>query len=767
MRHFFSACLVAAALPRLVQAQTVFTGTVVDQQTRRPLAGAVVTAPDQPQQPSATTGPDGQFTLAGAEAPRRLRVRQPGYQPLELRVGRSGTPLTLALVPSNTDLSEVQVVGVADNRKLLDTPAALSIVTSKDFDRNNTIFLQNTLNQVSGVHMNVRSTTSQANILIRGVGTYGRFGIRGIKLYLNGIPLSDADGTTTLDDVDFTTLGRAEVIKGPASSIYGATLGGVVSLQTRVAAPGTTAYLGAVTGSYGLLRLNSGLSVGTDKMNLLVNYGHQESNGFRDEHADSRKRFLTVAGDFYLGPRQTLTVLGTYTTQHDNFAGEIDSTDLATRYPRTNPAYPAKDVGTDAEYTRLAVGYTNRLLPTLANTTSVFLASTYSLSPVEPNFAHVQRAKRGLRSVFTYTPELGKLAPRLLAGTEYLLNQDANKRYTISATGVAGALISDQEIKSSQANAFAQAEATIAPNTTLTVGASLSVVKYDNQDLVPKVAPAISQTGTRTFDPVVTPRVALLHSFGEQLAVFAQYSQGFSPPISSQISLSTGPINPDVQPERAHNYEVGTRGRLLAGRLTYDVTAFRLDVRNALVSLTDANRVTYFVNTGAARYQGVEAALSANVLAPSAPGPITAVRPFATYTFTDATYRDYKPATADYAGRLVPGTFRHLAAAGLDVEGGPGLFLNLTAQYTGRTPLLDANTRYAADYWLLGGKLGIRGRPVARLRYDAFVGFDNLTDARYAVSVAVNQATPVAGPTYYNPGLPRNFYAGGSLGFAF
>ena len=748
-------------------AQYTLTGTVLDQQTRQPLTGAAVVVAGQPT--AVATDAEGHFSLPASEELRTVRVQLLGYQPQDVAVKSMSTPLTVGLAPSNTGLSEVQVIGygTGTERKLLETPAALTIVTEQDLQRNNTVFLQNTLNQVPGVHMNVRSAASQSNLVIRGIGsTYGRFSIRGIKLYQNGIPLSEADGTTSLDDLDYTTLGRIEVVKGPASSIYGATLGGVVSFQTRKAAPGTALNVASTVGSYDLFRTNTGLGVGTDKVNLLVNYGHQETQGFRDAHGNSRKDYVTVAGDFYVSDQQTLSILGTYTNQHDNFAGELDSTDYFGSYTKTAPVYVTKDIGVDAEITRLGLTHTYRFTTNFANTTSLFTSNSYALSPVEPNFAHTQRGKRGVRSVFTYAPALGAVQTRFALGTEYLANQDNNKRYAISAAGVAGAITSDQEVKSIQTNVFAQAEATVA-RTTLTAGVSYNVVTYDIQDLIPKTAPALSLTGYRQFKPVLTPRVAVLHAFSEQVAVFAQLSTGFSPPVSSQISLSTGPINPDVKPETNQNVELGSRGTVLGHRLNYDVTLFRMRVQNGLVSQTNANRVTYFVNSGEAQYQGVEAALSGNLVAASQPGLLTQVRPFVSYTYTDAEFKAYQLGVSDFSGKQVTGTFRNLFTGGLDLGTRPGLYLNLTAQYTDRTPIMDNNARYAAAYWLLNSKTGVRNRLAGHLGYDVFAGLDNIADQRYVASAALNQTTPAKAPAFYNPGMPRNWYAGANLNYTF
>ena len=772
MKFFYTRMLLLAAtilLSAPAWAQYTTTGTVLDQQSRQPLVGAVVLVPGQTS--SVATDAEGRFSLSAPAEFRTVRVQLLGYRPQEVALKASGAPLSIALEPSNTGLSEVQVIGygTGTERKLLETPAALSVVTEPELQRNNTIFLQNTLNQVPGVRMNVRSVASQSNLVIRGIGgTYGRFGIRGIKLYQNGIPLSEADGTTSLDDLDYTTLGRIEVIKGPASTIYGATLGGVVSFQTRKAAPGTSLQVGTTVGSYGLFRTNTGIGVGTDKVNLLVNYGHQESQGFRDAHSNTRKDYVTVAGDFYVSDKQTVSVLGTYTNVHDNFAGELDSTDFFTSYTKTAPAYTNRDIGVDAEITRLGLTHTYRFTSNFANTTTLFTSNSYSLSPAEPGYTHAQRAKRGVRSIFTYSPTLGSVATRFALGTEYLANQDVNKRYTFAKTvgNETGAPNVDQEVRAIQTNVFAQAEANVTAHTTVTAGVSYNVVTYDIQDLLVRNNPALSLTGYRQFKPTYTPRVAVLHSFNDLVSVFAQYSMGFSPPISNQLSLSTGPINPDLKPETNDNFELGSRGRVLKNFIDYDLTLFYMRVKNGLVSQTSGG-ITYYVNSGASEYKGVELALSGNLVRAEAAGQLRQLRPFVRYSYTDAEFKSYQQGANDFSGKQVTGSFRNLFTGGLDVDTRVGAYLNLTAQYTDRTPMSDNNARYAAAYWLLNSKIGVRNKLFGHLSYDVYAGLDNLADVRYVASLALNQLTPAGKPTYYNPGMPRNWYAGANLNYTF
>ena len=185
-------------LPLLAQpsGQFILTGTVVDQETKEPIPGATISAGREYR--PVITDARGRFTLTTDEPARRITIRSIGYQTREVQVVGAVSPLNIQLAPSNVMANEVQVTGFAPGKKLLENAAPVALLTEQDFHRSNEVFLQNTLNLVPGVQMNVRSASSQSNILIRGIGTYSRFSIRGVKLYLNDVPLTDPDPLLTM-----------------------------------------------------------------------------------------------------------------------------------------------------------------------------------------------------------------------------------------------------------------------------------------------------------------------------------------------------------------------------------------------------------------------------------------------------------------------------------------------------------------------------------------------------------------------------------------
>jgi iron complex outermembrane receptor protein len=749
-------------LPALAQPsvpQFTLRGTVVDQETKEPIAGATISAGRDDGR--TITDARGRFTLTNDRPIRAITVRSIGYQPSTIQVTDGSASLNIQLAPSNLLASEVQVTGFAPGRKLLENAAPVALLTEQDFHRNNEVFLQNTLNLVPGVQMNVRSASSQSNLLIRGIGTYSRFSIRGVKLYLNDVPLTDPDGTATIDDIDFPSIGRAEIVKGPASSIYGANLGGVVLLRTRNAQYGEMALEQSVTaGSFGLLRSSTAFTAGDDKVNSYIGYGHQQIDGFRP-HSNSTKEFATVSSDFFLSDRQTVSVLANYTGITDKYAGELDSTSFRTEPAQAFAPYINKDIGLNEDLTRLAVTNSFDFTPDFSNTTTLFTTGVAKVSPVEPRYSRSTQSKYGGRTLFAYNPTIGGLATRFNAGAEFNTSYLVSKAYKISDSGAVGAISGDNEVYSYQTNIFAQAEAELLENTTLTVGAAYNLVIYRNLDYLKS-----NLSGRRAFDPVITPRIALVHVFGDKVSVFAQYSTGFLPPVASQITLAGVDlptyINTDLKPEKNTDIEIGSRGAILDDRLNYDLTLYSMKVTDALVSQT-VSGVTAFVNAGRSSYMGAELSASYLLLNEGDASGIRMLRPWVSYAYNKTKFDEYVLGGKDFSGNQVTGTTPNLISAGLDFELDAGAYVDLTYQYIDKMPMRDDNTLFSDAYSLINARAGYRTRLGDHFKGEIYAGADNLADTKYAASIALNAADG----RYYAPAPGRSFYGGLTVGYLF
>src|SRR5690606_37760079 len=181
--------------------------------------------------PVSLSDKDGYFEIKLPLPGNSIRVSLTGYRSQVVQL-KDQTRLNIQLEPDIISLNEVRVMGFSANLRKRETAGSVALITARDINRGNGVSFQSAINAVPGVRME-QSTLSEARISIRGNGVRSAFGIRNIKVYLNDIPITEADGTTRIEAIDVHSIGRAEIIKGPASSIYGAGTGGVIHFQLQ------------------------------------------------------------------------------------------------------------------------------------------------------------------------------------------------------------------------------------------------------------------------------------------------------------------------------------------------------------------------------------------------------------------------------------------------------------------------------------------------------------------------------------------------------
>ena len=253
-------------------------GRVFDAYSKTPLVGATVILSSTQ---GTTTDAKGEFSLDCSGA-TPLTVKFVGYETFNGSVKICDQYLQIGLTPSNTNLNEVEVSAASsETNTVLRQPQSIGLLTRRELTRSEGVFLESSLNLMPGVRMEKRTMNGGQRILIRGYGLPAangnqlNFNGAGYKAYLNGIPVTDGEGVTVLDDVDFSTLGKVEVVKGPASSLYGTGIGGVVKMFTlRPEAQTTRLVQEGVVGSYGLWSTNTRLESANERASIPVSYTH-------------------------------------------------------------------------------------------------------------------------------------------------------------------------------------------------------------------------------------------------------------------------------------------------------------------------------------------------------------------------------------------------------------------------------------------------------------------------------------------------------------
>src|SRR2546428_4489073 len=234
-----------------------------------------------------------------------------------------------------------------------------------DIKRGQGIFMDDAINtNVPGVLMLRRSVSGGQQFNIRGYGNglgargaNNNFDSQGLKMYLNGIPETDAEGVTIMDDIDFGSIASVEVLKGPAGSTHGFAIAGVVNMQTQQAERNKVSIgQNIAVGDFGLKRYTTSLQVGGQHSSLLISYGKQLSDGFMP-HNESKKDFMNIVGDVQLNEKQKLTSYFGYSNSYDERAGELTIDQYNNKDYSGNPNYIKNNAQSEVNGYRFGLGH--------------------------------------------------------------------------------------------------------------------------------------------------------------------------------------------------------------------------------------------------------------------------------------------------------------------------------------------------------------------------------------------------------------------------
>jgi len=653
---------------------------------------------------------------------------------------------------------------VRGERRILLEPQSIGVLNADDIHRNEGVFLDDSINLIPGVRFESRTVSGGQRITIRGYGNSTNFNGTGYKAYIDGIPITDAEGTTILDDVDASTLRRIEVIKGPASSLYGQGIGGVVRFFTLRPGPGTSRFTqDVIGGSESLLRTNTRYEYGSDNASVVLNYGHQHSDGYRI-HSLSKKDYVLLSGDYRPNSQQSISVYAAYNHSFDQLAGQLTEGQFLANQNFAEPPYLANDGHVTIDSARLGVSHRYEFVPSFSNTTSAY-ATGYQLNqPFAVGLSDNLALNVGGRTEFELRFGDRELGVSAVVGSEIEATNSFKKSYGLT-NGVVGGIRGDLQVRALQSSTFAQARVRLPAEFAVVAGASLNFVRYSIADRLANSAnPShLDQSGIKSFDPVLTPRLAVEKAFGSGLSAYAQVSQGFTPPGSGSVVIpQIGAVNKDLRPERGTLLEVGSKALLLDGRLSYEAALYWLRVTDKLTpqAVTDANGTVLYTmttNAGAQNDRGVELAASYALLKDPF-GPVRLLRLFGAYTYSRFRYDAFKSdnnndaRTVDYSGNRVVGVPDHVFDAGVDLISRWGAYLNTTFQYVGWMPLTFDNAHLAKSYALLNAKVGYRADLPNKFFLDAALGARNLTGSTWYTMVFLNASYGGPPPNIYLPG---------------
>jgi iron complex outermembrane receptor protein len=658
-------------------------------------------------------------------------------------------------------LQEVVVKAYEQNRQLKEVSAAINVINAAQLARYNNTTLLPALNATPGVHMEERSPGSY-RLNIRGSTLRSPFGVRNVKVYWNGIPFTDPGGNTYLNQLSYYNVNTIEVIKGPASSLYGAGTGGAVLINSQQGDRPAGINLHYTTGSFNLQNINAQVTLGNADHNNTFGFTHQTSDGYR-EHTRMRRDVATWETQIKANDKQQLSASVLYGDLYYQTPGGLTAAQYNANPRSARPAagiFPSADDAKAAIYQKtFLAGITHqyRFTEDLQNTSVVYGAFSNIKNPTIRNYERRTEPHFGGRTVFTLQKQCEQTNIQITFGGEAQRGFFNTKTFS-NVGGNPDTVQTDDDIDNYIYSGFINTDIHLPGDWSVSAGVSI------NKSSIAITRLTGAETGklTATFNSEWAPRIALSKKLIPGMLLYASVSRGFSPPGTAEILPSTSIINTSLQAEHGLNYEAGIKSSWLQQRLYVEVNAFYYQLKNAIVQRRDASGADYFANAGSTRQRGIESQASYQLL-PNNKRFISDARIWASHTYNRFRYQDFKVIATDYSGNKLPGVATHIVAAGIDVTTRPGWYINLTWFYNDPIALNDANTDRAASYNIAGGRTGWRTQLGKAIMMDVFAGVDNLFDVTYSLGNDIN----ATGGRYYNAAPGVNYYCGVSWRYKF
>jgi len=666
--------------------------------------------------------------------------------PAVAQVGQTG---------SNDGLEEIVVRATRLPTTLNRVPGAVSVITEDDIQlARQQLALDESLSRVPGLFMQNRYNFAQdLRLSIRGFGARAAFGIRGIKILVDGIPETLPDGQGAVDSIDIGSAEQIEVIRGPSSSLYGNASGGVVSVTSERGPEIPFASARLSSGSYGFQKVQVKGGGRTDRTDYMVSLSDMSIDGYR-AHSEAENTQLNARMNFDLGADANFLAVLNYTDQPiSNDPGGINAAQAAADPRSARDLNVSYDAGEALTQTRLGFVYT---LP-LGDGHELAARSYYvdrdfsTKLPFDAGGAvTIDRLFAGGGVSYTYNGQLGGKAHRLILGVDVDDLDDDRRRY-FNNFGVVEQLQFDQNESVMSQGLFLQDALSLSDTVELTLGLRYDQVEFEVTD---RFLSDGDDSGKQTLDDV-SPMIGIVADLSPELTLYGTISTAFETPTTTEFANPTGGggFNPNLKPQEATSFEVGLRGRI-GERSSYELALFSIGVKDELIPYETDGR-EYYANAGESDRTGLEFSIQSE--------PIENLSYILSYTYSDFAFSDFIDANDNnFGGNTIPGTPEHLLFGEISYNHPRGWFGSFDFLFVDDQFANNANSAISDGYTLSNLRLGMDLAP-GSLVVSPFIGVNNLFDESYNSNLRIN----AFGGRYFEPGPERNVYGGIELRYDF
>ena len=640
------------------------------------------------------------------------------------------------------------------------------VISAKVFQNYSPVSVVNSLNQIPGVYV-LSGALNTNRITIRGIGARTLFGTDKLRLYYGDIPVTDGSGFSTIETYDLENLSQIEVIKGPKGTAYGTNLGGAIILNPKEALGKSTNFSNNFTvGSFGLLKNNLSFNHFDGKLRLGLQYGHLETNGYR-QNSNFERDGLLLNTSYQINKKNKISLV----INHVDYTAQIASSIGATAFaedPRQAAANWAAVEGFESNnYTLAGLSYSYKFNDNFKNTTGIFYSylDHFERRPRPLGFLDENTLGFGFRTRFSGSMVLfGKVNNYQFGAELYKDEYDFDLFQTLEEPNTFGSLKGDQFSRNkefrSQWNAFGTLLVPFTQKFSAQLGLNVNKTEYDYRDLFNLGAE--NRSADRNFSAIILPSLNLDYDFSQYHTVYANISRGFSNPTLEETLTPDGVINPDIDQETGTNYELGTTLFLDERRFNINLAIYQMNVENLLVGERINEEQFVGRNAGKTRHRGLEIAMSYNWQI----SKNLQLAPFVNYTLTDDSFVEFIDEDEDFSGNQLTGVPRKRSTAGIQSRIFEHFYWNITHQHVSEIPLTNAADLFSDPFSVFNSRMGYQKKLSDQFTLGFDFGVNNIFDKVYAQSVLINtSAFGGAEPRYFYPGDARNYYGSLRLGY--
>lgn len=672
----------------------------------------------------------------------------------------------------NSDVAKLPTLHVEATRTdtgYLQTPASVFRIEAPQVDSSSQVNLTEVVKGIPSLQIRNRENYAQdLQLSMRGFGARSTFGVRGIRLYVDGIPATMPDGQGQTSNIDLSSLDHVEVLTGPFSSLYGNSSGGTILTSTKEGQGKDSIELSYSGGSHDKSRAGlvlQGGAKGANEPSYIISSSYFDTDGYR-EHSGAEKVLNNAKLSWNLDDGSKINWVTNYVKIHADDPQGLTHDQWNANPKQQVPFLKQFNVRKDIEQTQTGVTWSKPINDKNELYAMAYLGNRqvtqYQSIPKSIQDASINHAggvidfeRNYYGADFRWTGK--ELLPNTTLSVGVALDAMDEDRKGFEnfnlvngqpSYGVKGNLRRDEDNTLWNIDPYLQASWQFLPTWRLDTGVRYSNVHYKSED---NYLSNGDDSGKTDYDKVL-PSVALSWQILPELMAYVSYAKGFETPTFTEMAYrpdGQSGFNFDLTASTSDTYETGLKSQNQLGDFTLAV--FQTKTKDDIVSAGNSNGRSTFRNADKTLREGVEFAWNKKLWR-----DLTAT---ASYSYLDATFDADIPALGNIAqissGNAIPGIAKNQAYASLAWQPSHGLYGGVDVQYMDKVYVNDTNSDAAPSYSVTSANVGYAW-VMGDWKVNSFARVDNLFDKKYAGSVIVNDGNS----RYFEPADGRNWSAG-------